>query len=244
VVIQSITIGFVTALVTAGLLVVAFLGRLHGGHSGSIMPTEMRRTVELKQEAVAAVLREHGRVTGDEIREHAYFADSGHAARGRRHLLLPALHAVMEEAGWISPGALNHIARVLSVPPADVYGVATFYAMFAVEQRAPHVVHVCDDIACGPHGGEEIAARLTLRRVGLVDPESLDDYRAHGGYTALRRAIELGPTRVIKEVADASLIGRGGAAFPTGVKWDGVARAPERPHYLVCNADESEPGTF
>jgi NADH-quinone oxidoreductase subunit F len=121
----------------------------------------MRRTVELKQKAVAAVLREHGRVTGDEIREHAYFADSGHAARGRRHLLLPALHAVMEEAGWISPGALNHIARVLSVPPADVYGVATFYAMFAVEQRAPHVVHVCDDIACGPQGGEEIAARLT-----------------------------------------------------------------------------------
>ncbi|MCY7343142.1 MAG: hypothetical protein LH603_15260 [Pseudonocardia sp.] len=77
-----------------------------------------------------------------------------------------------------------------------------------------------------------------------MDPESLDDYRAHGGYAALRRAVDLGPTRVMAEVSDASLTGRGGAAFPTGVKWDGVARAPERPHYLVCNADESEPGTF
>jgi NADH-quinone oxidoreductase subunit F len=77
-----------------------------------------------------------------------------------------------------------------------------------------------------------------------VDPTSLDDYRAHGGYAALRRAVEMGPTRVVTEITDASLTGRGGAAFPTGMKWDGVARAPERPHYLVCNADESEPGTF
>jgi NADH-quinone oxidoreductase subunit F len=284
-----------------------------------------------EKEAVAAVLRAHGKATGDEVREHAYFADSGRAARGRRHLLLPALHAVMDERGWISAGALNHVARALSVPPADVYGVATFYAMFAVEPRAPQVVHVCDDIVCGPAGGEQIADRLTdqlgaegagtdacwvrspclglcerapavlvqrarrpdvslapataeavtaeltrpaesgsadadaafadatvsapqtggeraglrlMRRVGLVDPDSLDDYRAHGGYTALRRAVELGPSRTITEVTDAALTGRGGAAFPTGVKWDGVARAPERPHYLVCNADESEPGTF
>jgi NADH-quinone oxidoreductase subunit F len=282
-----------------------------------------------EKEAVAAVLRQHTRVTGDEVREHAHFADSGHAARGRRHLLLPALHAVMDERGWISAGALNHVARVLSVPPADVYGVATFYAMFALEPRVPQVVHVCDDIVCGPRGGEQIVARLTdelgqegtgvgacwvrspclglcerapavlvqrvrqpdvslapataeavtaevrrptgpaeadrwfadatvsapqtggdraglrlLRRVGLVDPDSLDDYRAHGGYTALRRAVELGPSRVIAEVTDAALTGRGGAAFPTGVKWSGVAAAPERPHYLVCNADESEPGTF
>ncbi|MDN5920865.1 MAG: SLBB domain-containing protein, partial [Pseudonocardia sp.] len=83
-----------------------------------------------------------------------------------------------------------------------------------------------------------------LRRVGVVDPGSLDDYRSRGGYQALRRAVDLGPSRVIAELKDSSLTGRGGAAFPTGVKWDGVAGAPERPHYLVCNADESEPGTF
>ena len=80
--------------------------------------------------------------------------------------------------------------------------------------------------------------------VGQVDPESLDDYRAHGGYEALRRAIELGPDGVIREVIDSKLVGRGGAAFPTGRKWEAVAKAPVRPHYLVCNADESEPGTF
>jgi NADH-quinone oxidoreductase subunit F len=260
-----------------------------------------------------------------------HFADAGHAARGRRHLVLPALHAVQEDIGWISPGALNYVSLRLSVPPADVYGVATFYAMFSTEPRAPRVVHVCDDVVCGQRGGERLTERLAaelgheghgdevcwvrspclglcerapavllqrtgepdysiapaspeqtlgaaagggagstgadaafddtsvsapqtgsgggsglrlLRRVGVVDPTSLDDYRAHGGYTALRRAVGIGPTRVIKEVSDSSLTGRGGAAFPTGVKWDGVAKAPERPHYLVCNADESEPGTF
>jgi NADH-quinone oxidoreductase subunit F len=83
-----------------------------------------------------------------------------------------------------------------------------------------------------------------LARIGTTDPESLDDYRAHGGYAALRRALELGPDGVIREVLDSKLLGRGGAAFPTGRKWDAVARQPRRPHYLICNADESEPGTF
>ncbi|HSF43110.1 MAG TPA: NAD(P)H-dependent oxidoreductase subunit E [Thermoanaerobaculia bacterium] len=82
-----------------------------------------------------------------------------------------------------------------------------------------------------------------LRRVGVVDPTSLDDYRAAGGFLALRRAFEMGPDAVIREVVDAKLVGRGGAAFPTGVKWQGARSAP-LPRYLVCNADESEPGTF
>src|SRR5205823_5093818 len=83
-----------------------------------------------------------------------------------------------------------------------------------------------------------------LRRIGVVDPESLDSYRAHGGYAALRRALELGQEAVLREVTESRLLGRGGAAFPTGVKWEAVAKQPARPHYLVCNADESEPGTF
>ena len=83
-----------------------------------------------------------------------------------------------------------------------------------------------------------------LHRIGRIDPESLEDYRASGGYAALARAIELGPAGVIREVLASKLVGRGGAAFPTGRKWDAVSKASDRPHYVVCNADESEPGTF
>ncbi|PVZ09090.1 NAD(P)H-dependent oxidoreductase subunit E [Actinomycetospora cinnamomea] len=298
-------------------------------HLSGAQPTDLER--ETIDAAFARAVPPPGTNGDRPMRSH----HAGHDARARRHLLLPVLHAVSDAVGWISPGALDHIAVTLSVPPAEIYGVATFYAMFAVEPRAPRVVHVCDDVACGPNGGEEIAARLTdelgeegagqdvcwvrspclglcerapavlhqrtgepdlsqapagpddvvaaarsddpaladeadaafadsrtsapqtpggrmpsggplrlMRRIGVVDPTSLDDYRAHGGYAALRRAVDLGPTRVITELEDSSLTGRGGAAFPTGVKWKGVAGAPERPHYLVCNADESEPGTF
>ncbi len=85
---------------------------------------------------------------------------------------------------------------------------------------------------------------VLLRRIGVVDPISLDDYRAHGGYAALARAVELGPAGVVDEVVASGLMGRGGAAFPAGRKWAAVAGQPAQPHYLVCNADESEPGTF
>ena len=87
-------------------------------------------------------------------------------------------------------------------------------------------------------------ATKLLRRIALIDPESLDSYREQGGFEALRRAQEMGAEAVIREVTEARLLGRGGAAFPTGRKWESVAKAATRPHYLVCNADESEPGTF
>ena len=83
-----------------------------------------------------------------------------------------------------------------------------------------------------------------LARVGVVDPTSLDDYRASGGFRALERARTIGAQAVIDEVTESGLVGRGGAAFPTGRKWAAVAAQAAEPHYLVCNADESEPGTF
>ncbi|HEY3726047.1 MAG TPA: NAD(P)H-dependent oxidoreductase subunit E [Solirubrobacteraceae bacterium] len=250
-------------------------------------------------------------------------AHSGHDARGRRHLLLPALHGVQSRVGWISQGALNYICERLTIPPADAFGVATFYGLLSVNPRPGRVLHVCEDIACKCVGSDELIAQLEesfgpeeeerdgaawlrspclgqcdrgpatmltiagesptedvmapadaaqalaalnggrpdpiraaevrqrgeaglrlLGRVGVVDPRSLHDYRAAGGYEALRRAIELGPEQVIREVKDSRLMGRGGAAFPTGVKWEAVAQQAVRPHYMVCNADESEPGTF
>ena len=219
-------------------------------------------------------------------------AGDGRVVRGdrhRRHLLLPALRAAQRRAGWVSEGALGYASRRLDVPPADAYGVASFYALLALEERPAEVLHVCTDLACAlagavvpegahaspclglcerapaalrtiageapreiqlpetgpplPQAGED-GLRLLRRIAAGLDPASIDDYRAHGGFTALARARELGPEGVRKAVADAGLLGRGGAAFPTGAKWDAVARQPAQPHYLVCNADESEPGTF
>lgn len=250
------------------------------------------------------------------------WARGGREARDRRDLLLPGLHAINDRIGWISEGALDYLCRRLTVPPAEAYGVATFYAMFSVKPRPATVLHVCTDIACAAAGASELCAGIEarlglgsgvsverspclglcerapaalaikagdpvrtavaapatvhdavlaasapdsapeepaaamavpqaggdelvlLRRVGVVDPLSLDDYRANGGYTALRRAFALGPAGVIREVTDSGLVGRGGAAFPTGRKWQATASQPDHPHYLVCNADESEPGTF
>ena len=83
-----------------------------------------------------------------------------------------------------------------------------------------------------------------LRRVGRVDPTSLEAYRSEEGGLALARALELGPAGVTAEVAASRLLGRGGAAFPTSRKWEAVAGSTVKPRYLVCNADESEPGTF
>lgn len=83
-----------------------------------------------------------------------------------------------------------------------------------------------------------------LARVNRVDPGDLDGYAAAGGLEGLRRAREIGPAAVIAEIKAAGLIGRGGAAFPAGAKWEAVAGAGDQQRYLVCNADESETGTF
>ena len=87
-------------------------------------------------------------------------ARGGHALRSQRTLLLPALHAVQDRIGWISQPALNYISRRLAVPPAEAYGVATFYALFATKPRPPVVAHVCDDIACRVAGAEAICDDL------------------------------------------------------------------------------------
>jgi NADH-quinone oxidoreductase subunit F len=298
---------------------------------------------EDERAAIASVLGPPGSgwEGGQRTAADGHAAFGGRAARGRRHLLLPVLHAVQERIGWISPGALDHICERLTIPPAEAYGVASFYALLRTTPAPASVVHVCDDIACqvngaerlceqmesrfGPEGGTaagsgagangsgtawqrspclgqcdrgsaamiqhagSVPARVVLapadldqiravispsgtltqaghdgfahaplipqaagdrsslpllRRVGHVDPSSLDSYRATGGFEMLRRAIAAGPQGVIRELRDAKLLGRGGAAFPTAVKWEAVATNPVRPHYVVCNADESEPGTF
>jgi formate dehydrogenase iron-sulfur subunit len=86
--------------------------------------------------------------------------------------------------------------------------------------------------------------RLTFARVGVIDPVSLDDYRAHGGLAGLEKALKLKPAAIVEQVTESGLRGRGGAGFPTGVKWKTVLDTPGKVKYVVCNADEGDSGTF
>lgn len=86
--------------------------------------------------------------------------------------------------------------------------------------------------------------RLTFARMGITDPVSLEDYQAHDGYAGLRKALDIKPTDVVQQVLDSGLRGRGGAAFPAGIKWKTVAAAQADQKYVVCNADEGDSGTF
>ncbi len=105
-----------------------------------------------------------------------------------------------------------------------------------------------EDLVAGkvprPHtvlGGD---VRVLTANCGRGRTTSLDEYRQSGGYAGLRQALKMSPAQVTAEVKNAGLVGRGGAAFPTGVKWEGAAAAPGTTRYVVCNADEAEPGTF
>jgi len=86
--------------------------------------------------------------------------------------------------------------------------------------------------------------RLTFARVGITDPVSLEDYVAHEGYKGLENALKMSSAEVVKHVTDSGLRGRGGAAFPTGIKWNTVLNTPSEQKYIICNADEGDSGTF
>jgi formate dehydrogenase iron-sulfur subunit len=86
--------------------------------------------------------------------------------------------------------------------------------------------------------------RLTFARVGVTDPVSLDDYKAHGGLAGLGKALKMTPAEIVQQVTDSGLRGRGGAGFPTGIKWKTVLDTPAAQKYIACNADEGDSGTF
>ncbi len=270
---------------------------------GTSLPTDSEK------KAVDETIKSFGPVTL-EITERLVYAGR-QRTQERRHLLLPALHSLQNISGWISPGGLDYVCRVLEIPPAEAYSVATFYHLFSSQPPSGNqILHVCDDIACGLKGAEGLIDDLKkegyetkpspclgqcergpavfiqqiashdsvvvdadleqinkslnrnsendsiklpqagsdqlrlLARVGIIDPNSLDDYKSHGGYKALTKALEMEADQIIEEVSKSGLRGRGGAAFPTGVKWKAVADEKGKTHHLVCNADESEPGTF
>src|SRR5271154_3018588 len=84
-------------------------------------------------------------------------------AKGRRTLLLPCLHALQSRVGWVTPGGLGYVCRRLGFPPAEAYGVASFYAMFSLTERPSAFVHVCDDIVCQAAGAEQLCAELSSK---------------------------------------------------------------------------------
>ena len=86
--------------------------------------------------------------------------------------------------------------------------------------------------------------RLTFNRAGQVDPLSLDDYKQHGGYEGLNKALDMSPAEIVDAVTESGLRGRGGAAFPTGIKWRTVLDAPANKKYVTANADEGDSGTY
>ena len=232
----------------------------------------------------------------------------------RRAGLLPALQAAQRWYGYLPEPVAAEVARLLSVPLADVYGVIDFYSMLYRQPAGKTMLRVCTDPACALAGGEALldslcrrlgvsadepsadgaimverapclglcehapamlvgdravgeAAELDLDKLlrgeatlpgsamggdlriltancGHGRPTSLTEYVARGGYAGLKQALGMAHEAVIAQVKASGLVGRGGAAFPTGVKWEGAARAEGSPKYVVCNADESEPGTF
>jgi formate dehydrogenase iron-sulfur subunit len=108
-------------------------------------------------------------------------------------------------------------------------------------EGAPHALCVSRPEALPFFAGQ---TRLTFARNGITDPQSFDDYVAHGGMKGLARALDLGPAAIVAEVFQSGLRGRGGAGFPTGIKWKTVAEAAGPKKYIVCNADEGDSGTF
>jgi formate dehydrogenase iron-sulfur subunit len=129
--------------------------------------------------------------------------------------------------------------RIAYGPVAAVYVAALFDANFLEGREHRLRLGVADEIPW-----LKSQTRLTFARAGVTDPVSLDDFVAHGGYRGLARAVELGADAVIAQVTKSGLRGRGGAGFPTGIKWKTAAEAPATPKYVVCNADEGDSGTF
>ena len=110
-----------------------------------------------ERRAIDAVLGppEHAWEGGIRSPEDGRIARGGRATQRRRHLLLPALQAVQDEIGWISPGAMSYVCQRLSVPAAEAYGVADFYSLLALEAQGDIAVHLCDDIVCRKAGAED-----------------------------------------------------------------------------------------
>jgi NADH-quinone oxidoreductase subunit F len=234
----------------------------------------------------------------------------------KRSALLPTLRLVQEQEGWISREAMEYIAKLLDLSPAQVKDTASFYTMFHLEPKGETVIEVCTTLSCALGGAEKLLGH-TCRKLGIepggttadgrftvkeveclaacggapavqVNGEwlehateadldrvlagetvrrtfewpkspgehllfqnvwkenstSIEVYEASGGYAKLGEWLRFEPEILIEEVKKSNLRGRGGAGFPTGMKWGFLPKESPRPRYMCVNADESEPGTY
>ena len=234
----------------------------------------------------------------------------------KRSALLPALHLVQEQEGWISREAIEHVAGLLDLSPAQVHDTASFYTMFRLKPEGKTLIEVCTTLSCALGGAEELLEH-TCRKLGIkaggttpdgkftvkgveclaacggapavqVNGEWLEHataadidsviagetvrrsfewpkspgehilfqnvwkegstsigvFEASGGYAKLGEWLKRTPDEIIDVVKKSNLRGRGGAGFPTGMKWGFLPKDNPKPRYLCVNADESEPGTY
>jgi NADH-quinone oxidoreductase subunit F len=158
---------------------------------------------------------------------------------------------------------LQHVCRHLGVEPGQTSDDGQYTvepvrclglcdrapaALVNLERHGPVDPTQPETLLDGTPADERLAVgglvKLALSNVGVMDPTRLEEYIAQGGLAALRKGLlTMSPAQVLQEVKDSKLVGRGGAAFPTGIKWEFARRNPG-PRYVICNADESEPGAF
>jgi NADP-reducing hydrogenase subunit HndC len=158
----------------------------------------------------------------------------------------------------LDPGVQGDTPMVIVYPDAAVYAPVTVADVHTIVEEhlykgniVPSLLGMMHELVPeigwmrGRRGALPVQKRVVLERVGIVDPGSIEDYILYDGYQALGKALtQMKPAEVITEVERSGLQGRGGAGFPTGRKWSFVASTPGYPKYVICNADESEPGTF
>jgi NADH-quinone oxidoreductase subunit F len=234
----------------------------------------------------------------------------------QRSALLPTLHLIQDQEGYLSSEGIQYAAALLDLTPAQVHDTATYYTMYRLRPEGRHRLEVCTNLSCALAGADDLIAAacrklgvseggtsadgqwtvqrmeclaacggatavqvdgewvegtrledldailsgkikyrpfewpassgqpILLRNVAKPDSASLETYRAGGGYANLQKHLSLSPDEIIEKVKASTLRGRGGAGFPTGLKWSFLPKDNPKPRYLCVNADESEPGTF
>jgi formate dehydrogenase iron-sulfur subunit len=223
---------------------VSVAGRLHGRIDPDAAEQLLQRVIAAgSAEPVVDDRAPHGtglvvRVPADAAARAAGSDDvaAAFAATGSHRVVRTGSRGML----WLEPMIeVDTPQGVVAYGPVSTADVESLTGVLAT--GGDHPLRIGDPAA---HPWLQRQQRVTFARVGAVDPRSADEHEAHGGNTGLRRALSMAPADVVAEVTASGLRGRGGAAFPTGIKWATVAGAPGPTKYIVCNADEGDSGTF